>query len=59
MGGLACLAVGVYIGAAETPSIETRRETSRKQFNEGNSNDAYKGLRQSPSTTKTKRPAAI
>ena len=45
MGGLACLAVGVYIGAAETPSIETRRETSRKQFNEGNFNDAYKGLR--------------
>src|SRR5215218_1122209 len=44
-GGLACLAIGVYLSAADAPSIEKQREALQKKFNDGNFNDAYKGLR--------------
>jgi uncharacterized protein YfaS (alpha-2-macroglobulin family) len=43
--GLALLAAGVYLTAADGPPIEKQRENANKLFQEGNFNDAYKIIR--------------
>ncbi|MFQ3593330.1 MAG: hypothetical protein SNJ82_09120, partial [Gemmataceae bacterium] len=44
--GLGLLVTGLYQAAAENPTIEQNRATARKQFQDGNFNDAYKLYRQ-------------